>query len=86
MGFWNRKKVRNLEFEISYKDSEIESLKNQLQLTEKKIKGGRVCDGYCKSCCHAIVVQNYCMGGLYQSYSCELDCKCKDFKRYGAEN
>lgn len=25
-------------------------------------------------------------GGFYTAYTCELDCKCKDFKRKGAES
>lgn len=85
MDFWNMQKVRELELEISHKESEIESLRNQLQLAEKKIKGERVCDGYCQECAHAIEGFGYIPGGCYTSYTCELDCKCKDFQRKDAE-
>lgn len=80
MDFWNRKKVRELELEISHKESEIESLRNQLQLAEKKIKGERVCGGYCKQCTHGIQDENFFMGAVYNTIACELDCKCKDFQ------
>lgn len=86
MDFWNRQKVRELELDISHKDSEIESLTNRLRLAEKKIQGERVCGGYCKTCVHAIEGMNYSLGCCYTSYTCELDCKCKDFQRKGAES
>lgn len=86
MDFWNRKKVRELELEISHKEIEIKILRNQLRLAEKKISGERVCDGYCQNCVHSVAVDVESLLGTSKTYSCELDCKCKDFQRKDAES
>lgn len=86
MDFWNRKKVRRLEEEIRIykreiidKDDLISRLREQLDEAERKIRGDRVCDGYCHVCNHGVKMTRYYVGGTYEQYICELDCKCKDF-------
>lgn len=79
MDFWNRQKVKELELKIGFKEKEIEVLKDKLRLAEKKIKGERVCGGYCQKCVHGIErIENM---GFMGGYTCELDCKCKDFQK-----
>lgn len=79
MDFWNRKKVRRLERTIDEYKRDIEKL-------ESRLKGDRVCGGYCKKCAHGIQAENFFMGAVYNTIACELDCKCKDFQRKGAES
>lgn len=86
MDFWNREKVKNLQQEVETKTHRYNQLNEELELLKKKLRGERVCDGYCKTCIHSIEQEQYAYGGVYTTYTCELDCKCKDFKRKGAES
>lgn len=72
----NKKKLENTELELSEANKQIERQREQIKSLERKIKGGRVCDGYCQVCTHGVKEQ-YSMG--FVQYTCLLDCKCKDF-------
>lgn len=81
MDFLNKKKVQELKDCIEDKDREIKSLRENLDEANKKIRGARVCGAYCKNCKHGIESKVFSFGGYYTTYSCELDCKCKDFSQ-----
>lgn len=90
MDFWNRKKVRELEIErkrlIDDRDAEIKKLKSEIDGLEKRLRGDRVCDGYCQLCEHGIMQEYTLFPNDYPvesgvKFSCALDCKCKDFKK-----
>lgn len=85
MDFWNRKKVRKLESKIKWIDKDNDRLRKELDELKKKLRGERVCDGYCKTCIHGIEQGQFYPGGFYTAYTCELDCKCKDFQKKDAE-
>lgn len=85
MDFWNRKKVRELESRVRELEENREIMMAKLDEAKKKLRGDRVCDGYCDKCAHSIPVEGYYMGGVYTRYSCELDCKCKDFQKKDKE-
>lgn len=85
MDFWNKQKVIDLGLQLKQKDLDIEHLKNENEILRKKINGERVCGRICSKCEHGIKigVNWYGCGNLYQNdiYECELDIKCKDFKK-----
>lgn len=83
MDFWNKQKVIDLELKLKQKDLDIEHLKNENEILRKKISGERVCGRICSKCEHGIKICGYTVGNIYiqDTYECELDIKCKDFKR-----
>lgn len=86
MDFWNREKVMELRRTICDLQDDNVRLKEMLDKAEKKLRGERVCDGYCKTCIHSIEQEQYAYGGVYTTYTCELDCKCKEFQKKDAES
>lgn len=82
MDFWNRKKVEELESKLSIAKSREIELESKIEELKLQIRGGRVCDVYCKDCKHSIATPNTNIFNVtYYTYQCELDCKCKDFER-----
>ncbi len=79
--FWNRNKVRELQRELEDKDGSVALLKARIEELDKKIRGDRVCGGYCEKCGHAIKTEKFYPGGMAIKFLCELDCQCKDFSR-----
>ena len=67
----SKRNENTLEDRIAQQKEQIEKLKSML-------RGERVCDGYCVSCEHHIEEAIYYNGCVI---TCELDCKCPDFKR-----
>lgn len=66
-----KQQICDLETEILEKDNEI-----------ARLKGDRICSSLCENCFHAIK-NKYNSGfmGFVETYSCELDNRCKDFQR-----
>lgn len=82
MDFLNRDKVRRLESENKDRDDVIFRLEKRADETEREIRGERVCNECCSVCGHGIKkVSYYPYIGSCENYICELDCKCKDFRR-----
>lgn len=64
-----------IEREISYKQREIDSLKEANELLNKQISGVRIPSPYCYACKNMIKPES-----PYYHPVCKLDVKCKDFK------
>ena len=74
----SKRNEKELERVIKRQREQIDKLKSML-------RGERVCDGYCKNCENHIasVTYHYTVHGCETAsvVTCQLDCKCPDFKR-----
>lgn len=76
------KKYENLLFDNQVLVGNYNALKNKYDELEKKLEGDRVCNQYCKNCKYGIGETIY--STIFPptiKYTCELNCKCKDFDR-----
>ena len=84
--FFNRRALMERDIEIESLKEEIDIQKTEIERLTAKLRGDRVCDGCCSVCKHSIAsvyAPSPAFPGImpYATYSCELDCKCKDFER-----
>lgn len=75
----SKRNEKTLEDRIAQQKEQIEKLKSML-------RGERVCDGYCVNCENHIEGVTYHptvlgYGEMARIVTCQLDCKCPDFKR-----
>ncbi len=74
--FFNKKykeKIDILEKDLEIKDKKIERLNDRIKELESFMTGEHPISQYCTVCAHGINEYGYQM--------CDLECKCKDFKR-----
>lgn len=92
MDLFGKKKIEQLERDVNYwkRMYEDESRRNnnhlkEIELLQAKIRGERVCDGYCKYCINGVTEEReFYSDGTWrkdEKYTCIHDCKCKDFER-----
>ena len=83
MDFWNRKKVADLEWQVSSLREQRDNLLSDIERLETRMRGERVCGGHCQKCKHGFQaeVPQYVGVGWYNPWMCLLDCKCKDFEQ-----
>lgn len=71
-----------VKLEIANARSKVDELKAEVDTLTAKLRGDRVCDGYCENCVHGIKTERFHpLYGETVSFNCELDCKCKDFEK-----
>ena len=87
------KKIDDLEFELRQSKRNEKELsdgldraKEQIDKLKSMLRGERVCDGYCVNCENNIEGITYHQsytgyGNIARLITCQLDCKCPDFKR-----
>lgn len=74
--------LNGVERELVAARSRIDELKMEVNTLTAKLRGDRVCDGYCENCVHGIKTERFHpIYGETASFSCALDCKCKDFEK-----
>lgn len=82
MDIFNKRKLIVLQQDLDSANRGKENLREKCKRLEKQLRGDRVCDGYCKNCRHAVRNEyTFMLQGKYTDYTCELDCKCTDFKQ-----
>lgn len=82
MDLFNKKKTEQYERELCGMKEDIDALRKENHILKQKISGERTCSGYCSACKNKIVETHYSFGtGTYNTYTCILDCKCKDFQK-----
>lgn len=75
--------IINLASNVKICEENCKQKDKEIALLNKKLKGDRVCTGYCRTCKHAIDNgATWYMGVFYPNDPlCDLECKCKDFER-----
>lgn len=74
--------LNGVERELVAARSRIDELKAEVNALTAKLRGDRVCDGYCENCVHRIKTTRFHpLYGDTAFFSCELGCKCKDFEK-----
>lgn len=77
-----KKRIAELESEIARLSVELKSKNDEINSLKSRLSGDRYCSTFCQRCIHAISYSAYsAFGGTYTSYMCELDNKCKDYKK-----
>lgn len=71
-----------VKLELANARSKVDELKAEVDTLTAKLRGDRVCDGYCENCVHGIKTTRFhTLYGETASFNCALDCQCKDFDR-----
>lgn len=82
MDIFNKKKIVKYEEDLVHMKQDMDALRKENDTLKRKINGERVCSGYCAVCKNRIEETHYGFAiGSYKTYSCALDCRCKDFER-----
>ena len=79
---FNKKALESEKYRNDVLEKELKDTRKQLEQLEARLRGDRVCDGYCKLCSHGIKRDAFSpLIGNYDTWCCVLDCKCKDFEK-----
>lgn len=74
--------LSGVERELANARSKIDELKAEVDTLTAKLRGDRVCDGYCTLCKNSVKGISFSsVFGEHLTWSCTLDCKCKDFEK-----
>ncbi len=71
--FLDKKEIEDLKNILADKDREIERLRKENNELRSQMEGDHPVSPYCAVCIHGINEWEYRL--------CDLECKCKDFKR-----
>ena len=74
--------LSEVELDLATARIKIDDLKAEVNTLTAKLRGDRVCDGYCSLCKHGVKGTGFSITfGNYPKWTCALDCKCKDFEK-----
>lgn len=81
---FNKKALENEKYQNGILKEELKNAREKVEQLESRLRGDRVCDGYCQLCSHGIKSDAFSpLIGKYDKWCCVLNCKCKDFEKEG---